>query len=88
MKNGDLRMIDYRSLKKVTVKDNYPLLMIEDCRDYLGHTNFFSTLHLKNSFYLVPMHEDLIQYTAFVTPLGQFKFCYMPFGLRNAGAVF
>lgn len=61
---------------------------IEDCLDYLGNKKFFSTLDLENSYYQVPMHEDSIKYTAFVTPLGHFEYCYMPFGLKNAGAVF
>lgn len=34
------------------------------------------------------MQEESIRYTAFVTPLGQFEYCYMPFGLKNAGSVF
>lgn len=88
-KNGDLRMcVDYRSLNRITLKDNFPLPAIEDCLDYLGNKKYFSTLDLENSFHQVPMHEESIHYTAFVTPLGQFEFCYMPFGLKNAGSVF
>lgn len=34
------------------------------------------------------MHEDSIKYTAFMAPLGEFEYCYIPFGLKNAGAVF
>lgn len=35
-KNGELRMcVDYRGLNKLTVRDNYPLPLIEDCIEYL-----------------------------------------------------
>ena len=50
-KNGDMRMcVDYRALNKITLKDNYPLPVIEDCLDYLGNKKIFSTLDLENSF--------------------------------------
>ena len=29
-----------------------------------------------------------IKYTALVIPMGYFEYCYMPFGLKNARAVF
>ena len=61
--------------------------IIEDCLDYLGNRNCFSTMDMRNGFHQKPMHRDSIKYTTFVTPMGQFQYCYMPFGLNNAGAV-
>lgn len=88
-KNGNLRMcVDYRALNKITIRDNYPLPVIEDCLGYLGGKKYFTTLDLRNGFHHVKMSEDSIPYTAFVTPLGQFEYCNMPFGLKNAPAVF
>lgn len=41
-KNGDYRKcIDYRPLNKLTIRDNYPLPLIEDCLEYLGKRVFF-----------------------------------------------
>ncbi|XP_055309423.1 uncharacterized protein LOC129573155, partial [Sitodiplosis mosellana] len=88
-KNGDLRMcVDYRALNKITVKDHYPLPLIEDCLTYLGGKKYFSTLDLESGFHQVPVEEESIPLTAFVTPTGQYEYCYMPFGLKNAPPVF
>ena len=41
-KNGKMRMcIDYRGLNKITVRDNYPLPLIEDCLEYMGGRRYF-----------------------------------------------
>lgn len=37
---------------------------------------------MKSAFNQVRMHEDSIKYTSFVTPLGQYEFLKMPFGLK------
>lgn len=84
-KNGQLRMcVDYRALNKITVRDRFPLPVIEDCLEYLGNKKYYTTLDLKNGFHQVPMHEDSKPLTAFVTPMGQFEYNFMPFGLANA----
>lgn len=36
--------------------------IIEDCLDYLGNKNYFSTLDMRNCFHQIPMHADSIKY--------------------------
>ncbi|TMW47523.1 hypothetical protein DOY81_007394 [Sarcophaga bullata] len=71
----------------MTLKGSYSMPIIDDFLDYLSNKNYFSTLDMKNRFHQIPMHENSIKYTAFVTPLGQFEYCYIPFGLKNAGKI-
>lgn len=66
-KDGSLRMcVDYRALNKITLKDNYPMPLIEDCLDFLGYKCYFTILDLESSFHQIPMHETSSKYTAFV----------------------
>lgn len=88
-KSGEMRMcVDYRSLNKVTKRDNHPIPLIDDCIDYLANKDIFSLLDLKSGFHQVEMGKNSIKYTSFVTPDGQWEFTKMPFGLKNAPSVF
>ena len=88
-KTGDIRLcVDYRELNKITVKDNFPAPLIDDQIDKLKNKKYFSHLDLKNGFHHVRMNEKSIPFTSFVTPLGQFEYLKMPFGLANAPKVF
>lgn len=88
-KDGGQRLcVDFRALNQITKKDRYPLPLIEDHLDRLGGYNFFITLDLASGFYQVPMSDDSIEKTAFVTPDGHYEFLRMPFGLANAPSVF
>lgn len=50
--NGDVRMcVDYRSLNKITVKDRYPLPLIDDQLDRLGKGKYFTTLDMASGFH-------------------------------------
>lgn len=80
--------VDYRPLNKRMIRDRFPLPNIDDCLERLEGMKYFSSLDLKTGFHQIRMAEDSIQYTAFVTPNGQYEYLFMPFGLANGPSVF
>lgn len=80
--------IDYRKLNKITIKDRYPLPNIEDHISRLKGYKYFSVLDMTQGYYQIPVAENSIDKTAFVTTDGQFEFLRMPFGVCNAPATF
>lgn len=88
-KTGDIRLcVDYRSLNRKTVKENFPLPRIDDQLDDLAGYSFYTTLDLASGYYQIPIRECDRHKTSFVTPDGQFEFTRMPFGLVNAPSTF
>ena len=88
-KDGTVRWcIDYRALNDKTVKDQYPLPLIEDCLDTLSGTEYFSTLDLASGYYQIELEEESMKKTAFITKYGLFEHTRMGFGLCNAPATF
>lgn len=88
-KNGQKRLcVDYREINKLTIKDNYPIRLIDDQLDLLKNKTYFTSLDLKNSFHQVSVAKDSIKYTSFICPFGQYEYLKMPFGLTNSPAVF
>ena len=89
-KNSDkLRWcIDFRNLNHYTVKDAYPLASIEGNLHKLSGATVFSTLDSAGAFHNIVIDEESRNYTAFVTPQGQFRFVRVPFGLANAPAAY
>lgn len=66
--DGSTRMcVDYRSLNKLTVRDNYPLPLIDDCVEYMGGKKYFSLLDLKSGFHQVKVSERSRKYTSLPT---------------------
>ena len=61
---------------------------VEEIVDQVGQCNVISKLDLSKGFHQVPVSEADKEKTTFVSHCGKFQYCRMPFGLRNAPAVF
>ena len=81
-------VIDYRKLNEDTIPDKYPIPDITTILANLGSNKYFSTIDLKSGFHQIALNEDDIEKTAFSVVNGKFEFTRLPFGLRNAPAIF
>uniref|UniRef100_A0A2N9GDZ7 Integrase catalytic domain-containing protein n=1 Tax=Fagus sylvatica TaxID=28930 RepID=A0A2N9GDZ7_FAGSY len=88
-KNGQIRCcVDFRNLNKACPKDEFPLpnmdLLIDSAA---GHAmfSFMDGFSGYNQIFMTPRDAEK---TAFRTPIGNFYYTVMPFGLKNAGATY
>lgn len=87
--NGGIRFcVDYRRVNAVTKSDTYPMPRIDDLLQSTKRDCYMSTLDLRSSYWQVAVREADRDKTAFVCPLGTFRFKRMPFGMKNAPATF
>eukprot|EP00963_Diacronema_lutheri_P002643 scaffold187_cov329-Pavlova_lutheri.AAC.13 len=57
----DRDVVDFRALNDVTVKDHFPLPLIEELLDRLSQARFFISLDLKEAYYNIRMHPDSVR---------------------------
>ena len=88
-KDGSLRpCIDYRGINQLTIKNRYPLPLMNTAFNLLQGATVFTKLDLWNAYHLVRIREGDEWKTVFNTPTGHWEYLVMPFGLTNAPAVF
>jgi hypothetical protein len=91
IKKGDSSLwlvIAYCGINEGTIKNCYPLPLMQDTLMNLSRAMWFTKLDIRGAYNLICMAEGEEWKTAFHTWYGLFKSLVMPFGLPNAPATF
>ena len=79
---------DYRRVNELIVGDAHPLPLPENMFAELTGSQLFSKMDLLKGFWQIPLDEASKAILAMATPLGLYEPQNMPFGMKNAPAVF
>ncbi|GJV62099.1 putative reverse transcriptase domain-containing protein [Tanacetum coccineum] len=73
---------------KLTVKNRYQLLRIDDLFDQLQGSSVYSKIDMRSGYHQLRVREEDIPKTAFRTRYGHYEFQVMPIGLTNTLMIF
>ena len=80
-------VIDYRAFNEVLEHDSYPLPRVQSLLDGLHGKKVFTALDNASGYWAVPVNDEDIPKTAFVTKYGLYEFLVAPFGIATMPSV-
>jgi RNase H-like domain found in reverse transcriptase/Reverse transcriptase (RNA-dependent DNA polymerase)/Integrase zinc binding domain len=80
--------VDYRALNAITIKNRYPLPLIQETLARLNRAKFYTKLDVIVAFNRIRIAEGQEYLMVFNTRYGLFETLVMPFGLSNAPVTF
>ena len=88
-KNGKWRVcVDFTDLNKACSKNPFPLPRIDQLVDTTVSHPRMSFLDAFQGYHQIPLALDDQEKTNFVTPIGNYHYKVMPFGLKIAGSTY
>ncbi len=92
-KEGDKKVknrmcVDFCELNRLVVPESQPFPLIEDLMTRTQGCTWFSSFDINSAFWTIPIRQKDRHKTAFVTQHGHWEWVSMPFGYRNAPAIF
>ena len=69
--NGSIRItVNYQRLNQITVKDNFPLPLIDEILESSSGATIFTVLDIRAGYWQIPLHHDDSMKTAFTAKFG------------------
>lgn len=86
---GKKRMVvDYKAVNNLTIPDRHNIPSIHELLVLLRGMKIFSSFDCKSGFWQVLIDEESQKLTAFTCPQGHFQWKVLPFGLKQAPAIY
>jgi hypothetical protein len=88
-KNKEWRMcVNYTNLNKACEKDPFGLPWIDQVMGSMAGCSLLSFLDCYLGYHQIPLKEEDLIKTSFITPFGAFYYITMLFGLKSVGATY
>lgn len=87
--DGSSRLVtDFRKLNEVTRTVQFNPVNMHDALQSLAQAKYFSTIDLASGYWQIPIAPESRKYTAVTCRAGVFAYNVVPFGFKNAPAIF